>query len=52
MSMISTGEGARRAILEQIQQLGIRNIIINARKPPAEQNVQDRPTQTAPCATA
>jgi putative ABC transport system permease protein len=38
MSMISTGEGARRAILSQIQQLGIRNIIINARKPPAEQN--------------
>jgi putative ABC transport system permease protein len=35
MSMISTGEGARRAILSQIQQLGIRNIIINAKKPPA-----------------
>ena len=41
MSMISTGEGARRAILEQISQLGTRNIIINARKPPATQNVQE-----------
>ena len=41
MSMLSTGEGARRAILDQISQLGTRNIIINARKPPAEQNVQD-----------
>jgi putative ABC transport system permease protein len=40
MSMVSTGEGARRAILSQIQELGIRNIIINARKPPADQNVQ------------
>jgi putative ABC transport system permease protein len=36
-----SGEGARREILEQIQQLGIRNIIINARKPPEEQNIQD-----------
>ena len=34
MAMIATGEGARRAILSQIQELGIRNIIINARKPP------------------
>ncbi len=47
MSMISTGEGARRAILDQISELGIRNIIINARKPPAEQNVQqDNTTYT------
>jgi putative ABC transport system permease protein len=41
MSMISTGEGARRAILDQISELGIRNILINARKPPAQQNVQE-----------
>jgi putative ABC transport system permease protein len=41
MSMVSTGEGARRAILAQISELGIRNIIINARKPPAETNVQN-----------
>lgn len=40
MSMMSTGEGARRAILDQISQLGIRNIIINARKPPVEADVQ------------
>ncbi len=40
LSMVSTGEGARRAILAQINELGTRNIIINARKPPAEQNVQ------------
>jgi putative ABC transport system permease protein len=41
MSMMSTGEGARRAILDQIEQLGIRNIIINAKKPPVEQDVQE-----------
>ena len=41
LSMVAIGEGARGAILEQIQQLGIRNIIINARKPPEEQNVKD-----------
>jgi len=40
LSMISTGEGARRAIMSQIQQLGIRNIILNARKPPDEQKAQ------------
>ena len=41
MAMMSTGEGARRAILDQISQLGITNIIVNARKPQAEANVQD-----------
>lgn len=40
VSMVATGEGARRTILAQIQELGIQNIIINARKPPEEQNVQ------------
>ncbi len=40
LSMVSTGEGARRAILSQINELGIRNIIINARKPPDDQKVQ------------
>src|SRR5262249_50644165 len=40
LSMVSTGEGARRAILAQINELGTRNIIVNAVKPPAEQNVQ------------
>ncbi|GJM21747.1 MAG: ABC transporter substrate-binding protein [Planctomycetota bacterium] len=34
MSMMSTGEGARQAILTQIEQLGITNIILNAKKPP------------------
>jgi putative ABC transport system permease protein len=38
VSMISAGEGARRAILEQIKELGTNNIIINAQKPPAEQD--------------
>lgn len=41
MSMMSTGEGARQAILDQISQLGITNIIINAKKPPDEADVQD-----------
>jgi putative ABC transport system permease protein len=40
MAMVATGEGARRAILSQIQELGIRNIIVNARKPPEEQTVK------------
>ena len=40
MTMVSTGEGARRAILSQISELGIKNIIINAKKPPEEQDVQ------------
>jgi putative ABC transport system permease protein len=41
LSMVAIGEGARREILEQIQQLGTRNIIVNARKPPEEQNVEN-----------
>jgi putative ABC transport system permease protein len=40
IAMISAGEGARRAILDQISELGTRNIIINAKKPPAEEDVQ------------
>ena len=40
ISMVSTGEGARRAILEQIKELGTNNIIVNAVKPPAEQNTK------------
>jgi putative ABC transport system permease protein len=40
VAMVSTGEGARRAILDQIRELGTNNIIINAKKPPAEQNVK------------
>jgi len=44
LSMISTGEGARRAIMSQIQQLGIRNIILNARKPPDEGKAQTQGT--------
>jgi putative ABC transport system permease protein len=42
MSMVSTGEGARRAILAQIGELGIKNIIINAHRPPEEENVQNQ----------
>ncbi len=40
MSMVSAGEGARRAILEQIEELGTTNILINAQKPPAEQDTK------------
>jgi putative ABC transport system permease protein len=36
VSMVSAGEGARRAILAQIRELGTNNIIVNAIKPPAE----------------
>lgn len=46
LSMVAIGEGARRAILEQIQELGIRNIIINAVKPPETESVKDEKQQT------
>ena len=39
LSMVAIGEGARRAILSQIRQLGIRNIIVNAVKPPETEKV-------------
>jgi putative ABC transport system permease protein len=38
VAMVSAGEGARREILDQIRELGTHNIIVNAQKPPAEQN--------------
>jgi len=41
LAMVAIGEGARQAILEQIQELGVKNIIINAVKPPEEQDVKD-----------
>jgi len=41
LAMVAIGEGARRAILDQIQALGVKNIIINAKKPPEEQNVKE-----------
>jgi putative ABC transport system permease protein len=36
ITMLSVGAGARHAILERIQQLGVTNIIINSVKPPEE----------------
>ena len=42
VSMVSLGEGARRAILSQIGELGIRNIIINSIKPPAEEKASKK----------
>ena len=41
LAMVAIGEGARRAILDQIQELGVKNIIVNARKPPEEQDVKE-----------
>lgn len=41
VSMVALGEGARRAILKQIEELGVRNIIVNAVKPPETENVKD-----------
>ncbi len=41
LAMVAIGEGARRAILEQIQQLGVTNIIINAEKPPETEDVSE-----------
>ncbi len=40
VAMVATGEGARRRILAQIEQLGVRNIIVNAKKPPDEQSTK------------
>lgn len=36
ISMLAIGEGSKRKALEQIEQLGIRNIVISSRKPPEE----------------
>lgn len=46
MSMMSTGEGARQAILTQIEQLGISNIILNAKKPPESSTAEDTDSRT------
>jgi putative ABC transport system permease protein len=51
VSMVSAGEGARREILEQIRELGTNNIILNARKPPAEQNTKKQEGRAPCCAT-
>ena len=36
IAMLSVGAGARHEILSRIQELGVRNVIINSVKPPAE----------------
>ncbi len=36
--MVSVGEGGRQTILKQISELGIKNIIVNAKKPPDDQD--------------
>jgi len=36
IAMLSVGAGARHEILSRIQELGIRNIIVNSVKPPEE----------------
>jgi putative ABC transport system permease protein len=51
ISMVSAGEGARRQILAQIQELGTNNILVNAVKPPAEQNSKKQEGRHC-CATA
>ncbi len=40
VAMVATGEGARRQILAQIQELGMRNVIVNAKRPPADQDTR------------
>ncbi len=45
ISMVSTGEGARQAVLRQIGELGVRNIILNARRPPAEELSEEQGQQ-------
>ena len=44
LAMVATGEGARRAILAQIEQLGITNVIVNARRPPESENTSEAST--------
>ena len=46
LAMVAIGEGARRAILDQIRELGVKNIIINAKKPPDEQDVKEETEST------
>ena len=41
ITMLSVGAGARHEILSRIQELGVRNIIVNAVKPPEENRPQD-----------
>ena len=41
ITMLSVGAGARHEILSRIQELGVRNIIVNAVKPPEESRPQD-----------
>ncbi|MFW5653304.1 MAG: ABC transporter permease, partial [Planctomycetota bacterium] len=45
LSMVAIGEGARVAILDQISELGIRNVIINTKKPPEETDVSEEEDQ-------
>lgn len=40
IAMLSVGAGARREILSRIQELGIRNIIVNSVKPPEDVKTQ------------
>ncbi|TWT46282.1 Macrolide export ATP-binding/permease protein MacB [Phycisphaerae bacterium RAS1] len=46
LSMVAIGEGARQAILSQIEELGIRNIIINAQKPPESESGKETQKST------
>jgi len=41
-AIVSTGEGAKQALLAQIGELGVQNIIINAKKPPAEEKLNNQ----------
>lgn len=45
LTMVAIGEGARRAILAQIEELGVNNIIINAVKPPEKENIKEEKQQ-------
>lgn len=44
IAMLSVGAGARHEILQRIQELGIRNIIINSVRPPQDKRGQDQKT--------
>ena len=44
IAMLSVGAGARNEILQRIQELGVRNIIVNSVRPPQDKRGQDQRT--------
>jgi putative ABC transport system permease protein len=48
IAMLSIGEGARQESLEQIEVLGVRNVIIRSLPPPADEDDENQPGASRP----